>query len=296
MGKQNNRWARWALGLLAVLTVLIVAACGDEGAGGAEGEVSTVADKITSAEREPTVQEPGRTSKIGTDFPIKRSKMVSAEIDEKGGVEEYVKYLALEEIDPFYAQQFTKLADSVPQYGVQQYGTQQYLSGEGDYYTSPRLVSSDKPLETGGCGAANNERGTFYCPADNTIYSMTKGQSKEADENGPFAIPYTIAHEWGHHVQHLLGYFREDQTNKMSNSRALENHADCLAGVWARSYYLRGHLDRRAILEGINMTYDTGDFQPRDDGGGWGTPEERVRWFLTGYTSVDFSECSRVLR
>jgi predicted metalloprotease len=87
----------------------------------------------------------------------------------------------------------------------------------------------------------------------------------------------------------------EGSNNASSSARAIENHADCLAGVWAHSYYRKGRLDRRAILEGMNIAYRIGDKQPNDEKN-WGTPEERVRWFLTGYTSGDFYECSGALR
>jgi predicted metalloprotease len=47
----------------------------------------------------------------------------------------------------------------------------------------------------------------------------------------------------------------EGSNNASSNARAIENHADCLAGVWAHSYYRKGRLDRRAILEGMNIAH-----------------------------------------
>ncbi len=295
MGRRIHRRPRKALGLFVLLTVLsvIVAACGGES--GDIGKVSPVINEVTSVEQGPTDAQqeptPKKVDEIGADSSAKRSEAVLAEIEEKGGWEEYVKYLALQEVDPFWARRFTKWANS------QQYETQQYLSGVGSFsYTSARLVVLDKPLETGGCEVASEERGTFYCNLDNTIYFAPKGQLKDAEEHGPFFFTYTIAHEWGHHVQNQLGYMAENQNSNSSNSRAIEDHADCLAGVWVRSYHKRGHLDRRAILEGINLTYAIGDHKPNDGREAYGTPEERVRWFLTGYTSGVFSECSGALR
>jgi predicted metalloprotease len=269
---------------LAVL-VLIVAACGGEGGGG-EGKAPTVVDETTSAGEEPAAGKAGKTDKIGTASSTKPSRAVLAEIDEKGGPEEYMEYLARQEVDPFWVQQFAEWADS-----------QQYTGGEGGlpYTQAEAVIVKDEPVETGGCGVVDEKRGTIHCPWDNTIYFSLKEMEEGAEDYGPFFFAYAVAHEWGHHVQDQLGYMPEGYNNAASNARVMENHADCLAGLWARSYYEGGHLDRRAILEGINLAYGIGDHRP-NDGVTWGTPEERARWFLTGYTSGAFSECSRALR
>ena len=283
MGRRIHPQLRRALGLIALSTVLVLAvvACGGEG--GDNGEASPGIDEATSVGQEPAAQGTDRTVTVTYAEP---SRVVLAEIDEKGGEEEYVKYLALEEVDPFWAQQFARWADS-----------QQYTGGEGgpSYTNADAVIITDEPLETGGCGVVKNEQGeTNYCPWDTTIYLSLREMMEGAEVHGPFFITYAVAHEWGHHVQSQLGYAPEGFNAASGNARALENHADCLAGVWARSYYERGHLDRTAILEGINLAYDIGDDQPKD-GEDWGTTEERARWCFTGYTSGDFSGCSGAL-
>jgi len=294
MGRRIHPQLRRALGLTALFAVLalIVSACGGEGGGA--GKASPVADETTSAEQGSTAEKTGKESdrtgkeadRIGADSSSKPSKAVLAEIDEKGGPEQYMKYLALQEVDPFWAQQFARWADS-----------QQYTGGEGGlpYAKAEAVIVKDEPVETGGCGVVDEKRGTTHCQLDATIYFSLKEMEEGAEDYGPFFLAYAVAHEWGHHVQGQLGYISEGFNNASSNARAIENHADCLAGVWARSYYQRGHLDRRAILEGINIAYGIGDKQP-NDARNWGTPEERVRWFLTGYTSGDLYGCSGALR
>ena len=112
-----------------------------------------------------------------------------------------------------------------------------------DDYREPTLVLFTDQVQSG-CGSAGASTGPFYCSTDEKVYidlSFYKILDSNLDAPGDFAQAYVIAHEVGHHVQHLLGItdrvhamrdqLSEEEYNKLSVK--LELQADFLAGVWA---------------------------------------------------------------
>src|SRR3954465_5835946 len=104
-----------------------------------------------------------------------------------------------------------------------------------------------------GCGTAQSAMGPFYCPVDEHVY-LDLGFYEELKQkfgaSGDFAQAYVIAHELGHHVQHLMGTDARLRQAQESNASAanqlsvrLELQADCYAGVWAHS------TDQRQMLQ-----------------------------------------------
>lgn len=115
----------------------------------------------------------------------------------------------------------------------------------GKEYEPPTLVLFTDAVQSG-CGNASASMGPFYCSADESLYidlSFFRDMKKNLGADGDFAYAYVIAHEVGHHVQHLLGTLEEAHSamNRMSKTDAnntsvrIELQADFLAGVWAHN-------------------------------------------------------------
>jgi uncharacterized protein len=197
---------------------------------------------------------------------------------------------------------------------VQTHWAQEFERRGGSYQTAQTQLFSGATQS--GCGAASSETGPFYCPADGTVYIdlsfYGELQSRFGARGGPFAQAYVLAHEYGHHVQNLLGtterVARDRRTGPQSASVRLELQADCYAGLWASHATttpgpdgdpLVQRLTEADIADGLDAAAAIGDdriqsrFQGRVDRESWthGSAEQRQRWFTVGYRSGDLAQC-----
>jgi len=169
-----------------------------------------------------------------------------------------------------------------------------------------------------GCGQADSGVGPFYCPADGHVYLDLRFYQELANRfgaAGEFAEAYVVAHEYGHHVQNLLGTSEQvrraqqrDPDNANQYSIRLELQADCYAGAWAahaaQTEDLKGNrlfeaVTEQDIAEALQAAAAVGDDSiQRKSGRGidqesWthGSSEQRQTWFTTGYKSGDPGQC-----
>jgi predicted metalloprotease len=183
--------------------------------------------------------------------------------------------------------------------------------------TLPRNVAVYRPAglvlfrnsTDSGCGPAQSAMGPFYCPTDEKVY-LDLGFFDELQTrfgaSGDFARAYVLAHELGHHVQHLVGTdARVRQAQERDPSAAnqlsvrLELQADCYAGVWAHSTGQRQMLEQGDIDEALTAAAAVGDdrIQKRTTGRinvdsfTHGSAEQRAQWFKRGFESGDPRSC-----
>ena len=180
----------------------------------------------------------------------------------------------------------------------------------GGTYQQPRLVLFRGATQTA-CGQGQAAMGPFYCPADQKVYidlGFYETLKTKMGAPGDFAQAYVIAHEVGHHVQHLLGITgkvaqqRGRQSAEQSNAMSVrvELQADCFAGIWAnKAQNARQILQQGDVEEAMNAAARIGDDALQRSGGGAVVPEsfthgssaQRQRWFNTGLQTGNMKAC-----
>jgi len=200
---------------------------------------------------------------------------------------------------------------------IQDYWVEALPATFGEQYKPAKTVLFANAVKTG-CGKADSGVGPFYCPADDRVYiDLTFYQvlAQQLGAPGEFAQPYVLAHEYGHHVQDLLGTetaMRREQersprdANKLSVK--LELQADCYAGAWAKNatgtddgsgQKIFKSISQADIQEGLDTAAKIGDDTLQQKSGGTvnpaefthGTSAQRQEWFRQGYDSGSPKKC-----
>lgn len=181
----------------------------------------------------------------------------------------------------------------------------------GKTYVDPHLVLFSGRTPTA-CGTGQTATGPFYCPGDEKIYidlSFYRLMRQRFHVSGEFAEAYVIAHEVGHHVQHLLGISdRVDRLRRRASeaqanalSVRLELQADCLAGVWAYHADRTRHILEQGDIEtALRAASAIGDDALQRQARGYvvpdsfthGTSAQRVRWFKRGIGTGKMGACN----
>lgn len=171
------------------------------------------------------------------------------------------------------------------------------------------------------CGSATSAVGPFYCPGDNEVYIdlefFDELETTFGAQGGPFARAYVMAHEYGHHIQALLGttsQVRPGEVGPTSGAVRLELQADCYAGVWANHATtvpnasgepLIVEVTKADVLAALDTAARIGDdYIQTQLGGGQvdesqfshGSSAQRELWYTTGYDTGDPTRCDTFAR
>ncbi|MDH6247013.1 neutral zinc metallopeptidase [Mycobacterium sp. OTB74] len=182
-------------------------------------------------------------------------------------------------------------------------------------YRPPKMRLFSNSVHTA-CGPATTAVGPFYCPGDKTAYFDTTFFQTLVDQfgssGGPLAQEYVVAHEYGHHVQDLLGDIGRAQQGPggaEGNGVRTELQADCYAGVWAHYASTTKQegtgvpflqpLSDKDIADALSAASSVGDdriqkeMQGRVNPESWthGSSAERQKWFTIGYQTGDPKKC-----
>jgi predicted metalloprotease len=191
---------------------------------------------------------------------------------------------------------------------------QSYWSTQLDGYRLAETNFFSGGVQTG-CGNASSAVGPFYCPADFEVYIdlnfFQELRQRFGATGGPFVEAYVLAHEYGHHVQNLLGTSEQvgQATGPSSGSVRLELQADCYAGAWANHATttptesgepLITEVTEQDVAAALDAAARIGDdFIQRELGGGTvdttqfshGSSAQRQKWYTIGYQTGDPSQC-----
>jgi predicted metalloprotease len=180
------------------------------------------------------------------------------------------------------------------------------FEASGEQLQQPGVVLFSDQVSTQ-CGAASSAVGPFYCPLDQTIY-LDLGfyddlEARFGAEGGPFAEMYVVAHEYGHHIQNLLGLLDQGRDPGAEGGAVrTELQADCFAGLWGGDAVDTGFLEpltQDQVDQALSAAEAIGDDRIQAQTQGqvnpetWthGSAEQRQEWFTNGLEAGSIEGC-----
>lgn len=166
----------------------------------------------------------------------------------------------------------------------------QMFANAGLEYTPPvDIVGVRVERIQTGCGIEQDIElmAVYYCTLDETIYYDPGFRDAVVEDMGEYAWSHVIAHEWGHHIQSLLGFTTSRDPELYGGQYTIESElqADCLAGMFTQDAYARGLIRSRDVSGAEQLSDSAGDMRGTrwDDEMAHGTGPQRVESFWTGF-------------
>jgi len=211
-----------------------------------------------------------------------------------------------------------KCQDTLYTNSIEQYWQTALPASGGPTYQRAEIAYFSQTVDTG-CGPADSGVGPFYCPEDDTVYLDTAFWNELATKfgaSGSFAQPYVLAHEYGHHIQDIVGtealerkHVQQYPNDANKYSVMLELQADCYAGVWAKHAEsttdthgtpIFTSITSQDVADAVDAASAVGDDTIQKKMGGsvdesaftHGTSAQREQWLKTGYDSGDPKSCN----
>jgi predicted metalloprotease len=189
---------------------------------------------------------------------------------------------------------------------IQAYWTDTFAASGNQYQKVNTILFSG--ATSSGCGTASAATGPFYCPTDRLVYLdldfFTELRTRFGAQGGSLAQGYVLAHEYGHHVQDLLGSLSGGGGGEGAQGQSVrtELQADCFAGVWANhaaSTKFLEPLTAAQIADALDAASAVGDDRIQQASSGevnpdtWthGSSDQRKHWFSSGYQTGDPGAC-----
>ena len=183
------------------------------------------------------------------------------------------------------------------------------FASSGEDYRDARLIIFTDGVDTA-CGFASSATGPFYCPADEQVYidfGFYGELATRFDAPGDFAQAYVLAHEVGHHVQHVTGISDEVRrlqqqnpetpTSSRSGSSFRPTAWPACGGTrppsgasWKTATSRRASPPRPPF--GDDRIQQAGTGRVNQETWTHGSSEQRVAWFRRGFDRGDASQCN----